>query len=97
MNGIERVTLKVLLHDGCWGRRPSEKLIAQTLHAFKNIIGSKFVEPAEDVLFEVALTVDADLDWGNHENVSDRIIERLLRRFEPEYESMVEVEVEDAR
>ena len=97
MEAIERVTLRVLFYDGCWGRSLSQKSIEQTLRVLKHIVDLEFLEPDEDVLFEVEVTVDVDLDWGNHENVADRITERLLRRFEPEFESMIEVEVEDAR
>ena len=32
-------------------------------------------------------------DWSDEENVRDKIIEQLLERFDPEYESMVEVDI----
>jgi hypothetical protein len=43
------------------------------------------------------MIVDVDTAWGDREVVRDEIVERVLSRFEPEYESMIEVEVEDAR
>jgi len=94
MGVIERATLRILLFDGRWERKPTRKSIERTLRVFKQIVELEFPTPEEDVLFEIEVVVDADLDWGDHENVSDRITERLLRRFEPEYESMIEVEVE---
>jgi hypothetical protein len=54
----------------------------------------EFLEPSEDVAFEIEAVVTTD--WSDQENVSDTIIEAVLYRFEPEYESMIEVEVEDA-
>lgn len=97
---MERVACRVLLYEGKWRRKLSQKLIERTLrHAASGrgvVVGISFVEPASDVAFEAEMVVEADTDWGDQENVCDDIVERLLRTFDPEFESMVEVEVEDA-
>jgi len=98
---MERVMCRVLLYEGCWNRKLSQKAIEKALRRAVSghcvIVALEFVRPDADVAFEVEITVDADTDWGDQENVCDEIIEWLLHRFEPEFESMIEVEVEDAR
>ncbi len=98
---MERILLRVLLYEGVWRRKPSKKTVENalrhTVSARGTVLDVVFVDPIPDVAFEIEMVVDADTDWGDQENVCDDIVERLLRSFDPEYESMVEVEVEDAR
>ncbi len=101
MDEIERLLLRVLLYEGKWRRKPSKKTVENalrhTVSARGAVLDLSFVDPIPDVAFEIELAVNTDLDWGDQENVCDDIVERLLRSFDPEYESMVEVEIEDAR
>jgi divalent metal cation (Fe/Co/Zn/Cd) transporter len=95
---MERVICRVLLYEGRWGHKLSYKAIESVLRHMgcrhRPLASLRFVQPDDDVAFEVEVVFHADLDWGDQENICDRIIERLLTRFEPEYESMIEVEVE---
>lgn len=95
-----RVMFRVLLYNGLWKRNPTEKAIESILNqslSGKSLVDElEFVQPSEDVAFEIEFIVDVDVVWGDPEHIRDEIIERLLHKFEPEFESMVEVEVEDA-
>ena len=51
------------------------------------------VEPDPDVVLQLELTACTGWTYGHEEAVRDRIAEALLRRFQPEYESMVEIEI----
>ncbi len=93
---MERIFCRVLLFEGKWRRRLSRKAVEDALrYAISNrgmILDLRFADPRADVAFEIEMMVS--VDDGDQELVSDEIIERLLRNFDPEYESMVEVEVE---
>ncbi len=98
MNCVNCVKCKVLLYDGQWKRKLGREVVVSALR--RSVFGDctltelTFLEPGDDVAFEIDIAVATD--WSDEENVCDRIIERLLQ-FEPEYESMIEVEVYDAR
>ncbi len=98
---MDSVFCRVLFFDGRWRRKLSEKSIAVTLKravsSHCRVVSLAFVKPDEDVAFEAQMVVDVNTTWGDREVVRDEIVERVLWRFEPEFESMIEVEVEDAR
>ena len=48
-----------------------------------------------DVQVECEVVVQLDVSWGHSEVVRDNIYAALLKKFRPEYESMIEVEVYD--
>ena len=89
------VSCAIILYEGQWGRTLSkeavEKAVRRAVYGDCSLKELRFVDPDMDVAFEIEVAVTTD--WSDEEHVRDRIIERLLARFEPEYESMVEVEV----
>ena len=95
---MSRVSCTITLYEGRWGRKPSRESLEKTIRRAADgdcwLEELEFVKPDEDVAFEMEASVTTD--WSDEENVRDKIIERLLARFKPEYESMVEVEVNDA-
>jgi hypothetical protein len=91
------VNCRIILYEGNWERPLSEDAIYFLMkRAFPDsgecsLASLDFVKPSEDVAFEAEAGIITD--WSDKENVSDRIIEKMLVRFEPEYETMIEVEV----
>lgn len=94
---MSHVNCRIILYEGNWQRRLSEDALTSLLRRTFPDDGEcsldslDFIEPSEDAAFEIEATVDTD--WSDQENVSDTIIEAVLDRFKPEYETMVEVEV----
>ena len=92
---MNRVNCRIALYGGRWKRELSKEVVEMTIrravHGDCSLVELEFVEPDEDVAFEVELVVITD--WSDEENVRDKIIERLLERLDPEYESMVEVDI----
>ena len=87
---------KLILAEGNWGRKLSQEAVERTLKryfAYGDCFVTKyeFLEPDEDNAFEIEVVVETD--WSGDDNVQDSLIECFIRRFEPEYESMVEVEL----
>ncbi len=89
------VQCNVTLTTGRWQTTP-------TLAAARNILGLYFgralqaveaVESEPDVVLQLEVTAYMGWGYGHAEAVRDRIAEALLGRFQPEYESMVEMEV----
>ena len=89
------VRCNIALSRGRWQAVP-------TLAAVHNILGFYFgsrlqeveaVEPDPDAVLQLEVTACTGWTYGHEEAVRDRIAEALLRRFQPEYESMVEVEI----
>ena len=89
------VRCNITLTSGRWQTRP-------TLAAVRNILGFYFgralqavdaVESEPGVALQLEVTAYLGWGYGHEEAVRDRIAEALLRRFRPEYESMVEMEV----
>ena len=89
------VRCNVTLATGRWRTRP-------TLAAVRNILGLYFgralqaveaVASEPDVVLQLEVTACMGWGFGHAEAVRDRIAEALLGRFQPEYESMVEMEV----
>ena len=90
------IICKLILADGNWGRKLHQESVERTLkryfaHGDCFVIEYEFLEPEEDNAFEVELAVETD--WSCGDNVQDSLIECFIRRFEPEFESMVEVEL----
>jgi len=92
---VNPVRCNIALATGRWRTRP-------TLAAVRNILGFYFgrallavdaVESEPDVVLQLEVTAYLGWGYGHEEAVRDRIAEALLRRFRPEYESMVEVEI----
>ena len=96
---MNRVVCRVVLYEGCWITQPSKEDVTLALSRTfpaqgDNALGRiEFAEPPEDVALEVEVAVFTR--WCHSEIIRDDIIESVLYRFEPEYESMIEVEVED--
>jgi len=94
---MRHVNCRIILYEGNWRRKVSSDSISVLLRRTFPEDGEcsldtlDFVEPNEDVAFEIEAVVTTD--WSDKENVSDTIIEEVLHRFEPEYETMIEVEV----
>jgi len=89
-------TCKLTLAEGNWGRNLSEEAVERTLKRYFSygdcfVIKYELLEPDEDNAFEVEVVVETD--WSGGDNVQDSLTECFIRRFEPEYESMVEVEL----
>lgn len=95
---MNRVSCTIILYEGQWRRKLAEDVLRAALNRVVfgdcSLVELEFVPPDEDVAFEIEVVVATR--WSDEEHVRDRIIEGLLRRFEPEYESMIEVEVRDA-
>jgi hypothetical protein len=92
---VSLIQCNVILSEGHWQTRPTPAAVNNILEFyFKTRLESvEFVEPEPDALLQ--LEVQACTGWGcgHEEAVRDRIASALLRRFRPEYESMVEVEI----
>jgi len=89
------VRCNVALSEGRWKTVP-------TLAAIRNILGFYFrenlesveaLEPQPDAMMQLEMDIHTDYGYGHEEAVRDRIVLALLRRFKPEYESQVEIEV----
>ena len=89
------VRCNIALATGRWRTRP-------TLAAVRNILGLFFgralqtveaVASEPDVVLQLEVTAYVGCGYGHAEAVRDRIAEALLGRFQPEYESMVEMEI----
>ncbi len=93
---MNRVNATIILYEGQWRKLSKTVLRAALRRSFGDcsLVELEFVEPGRDVAFKIEAVVVTD--WSDKEDVQDRIIRRLLERFEPEFESMIEVEVEDA-
>jgi len=94
---VNRVRCRIALYEGGWRAVPSKQAVKATLeHTCPARNGSclaavEFAEPSADVAVEAEVSVLTR--WCHAEIVRDAIIEALLRRLTPEYESMIEVEV----
>ena len=86
---------RLLLYEGKWKPRLSRRAIREILDYLSDdgwwrVVEYAFVKPDEDVAFAIELwTVSKSCDA---EHVRDGIIEEFLWNFEPEFESMIEVE-----
>lgn len=85
---------RLLLYEGEWEPRLSRRRIQTVLDGLSDgdwaVIDYAFVQPDEDVAFVVELW--ADSRWADAEHVRDAIIGEFLRHFEPEFETMIEIE-----
>jgi hypothetical protein len=94
----------VALSEGTWETQPSKHGLRELLRSIfpppadedlppslAMLTRLKFEEPGEDAILVAEATV-RPRHW-HCETVRDDIVEALLASFQPEYESMVEVEV----
>ena len=81
---------QVTLYEGNWNKKVSEKIVWQLLR--KRARSIQFYEPDEDVKLSFEIDVVMPM-YRDCECVRDRLY-RSLYRLGPEYESMVEVELE---
>ena len=97
------VVCSVRLYEGCWKGTLSQEAVTLALkrtfpeQSDNALVDVEFVEPEdiqEDVALEATVTVMAR--WCHAEIIRDGIAESLLQRFDPEFESMIEVEVEES-
>lgn len=59
------------------------------------LVEYEMVSPDEDMSVVLELTIVSE--WSDTEHVRDKLIETVLVYFDPEFESMIEVEVIDDR
>ena len=88
---------RLSLYEGQWSPPLSIQAIRELLDGYDGewlVVDYAFVLPEKDVAAAIELT--AVSKWSDVEHVRDAIIEKFLRRFEPEFESMIEIEVEYA-
>jgi len=93
---VKRALLHVALGAGQWSRAVTPALVRDQLaHALGNRLGSvEFYTPADNETLVEAEVVVFSRD-AHCELARDTVIEALLKRLKPEYDSMVEVEVLD--
>jgi len=94
---VNGTRFNITLSEGCWRRSPTAGAVRDRLAhgVFYGLdVAWDETEPF-DPSAEAALQLSVVCPVVNGEILRDCIIERLLRYFEPEYESMVEVEVLD--
>jgi hypothetical protein len=87
---------KLTLADGNWGRKLKKESVEATLRHYSfcgdcKVSHYEFLDPDEDNAFEIEVVVTTD--WSGDDNVQDSLTECFIRRFDPEFESMVEVEL----
>ncbi|MEN6367671.1 MAG: hypothetical protein ABFC88_12745 [Thermoguttaceae bacterium] len=91
------MNFRVVLYAGTWKRRPpTEAVLRQCLRWFFGTeLGKvRFVESDEDIAVEANFSAFLE-DETHGDIVCDELCVDLLRRMEPEFETMVEVEVLD--
>ncbi len=95
---MERSFLRVLLYEGKWGRKLTPKAIESSINravTYRGMITHlEYVDPIPDVAFEIEIVILLYEDWDDKEIARDVIVRELLIDLDPEYESMVEVEIE---
>jgi hypothetical protein len=95
---VNRFVCRVQLCDGNWGRQISEGTVADVVESCanvdRNLVRLDFLDvDGDDVL--LAFEVEVVTHWSHSEIVRDALIDALLQWFQPEYDSMIEVEVLD--
>ncbi len=91
------VCCNVALSEGKWQTKPTLAAVNNILNFYfgSNLEWVEVVEPDPDVMLQVEVAAHTGLGYGHEEAVRDRIVLALLRRFKPEYESQVEIEIVD--
>lgn len=101
---MNRVVCRITLADGAWENYPTEQTVEAALElTFPHyadtpvsrgpvLVGVECDEPDDDAL---VAEVEVLTRYCHAEVIRDDIIEAMLHRFRPEYESMIEVEVLD--
>ena len=95
---MNRFAYHVQLSQGNWGRPPTRRRVRESVSACGNrdngFCHLSFFEPAgEETRLECRVCFEAKR--SHSEIIRDKLIETLSLRFQPEYDSMVEVEVID--
>jgi len=95
---VNRFTYHIHLSQGTWGRPPTPSRVRESVSTCGNNDGGlchlTFFEPDdEETRLECRACFEAK--WSHSEIIRDKLIETLSLRFQPEYDSMVEVEVID--
>ena len=101
---MSRVVCRIVLSEGIWENQPSKRAVREALRSAwppRTHVGSVpppptlvrlgFDEPGDDEALVAEAVVDARCCHA--ETIRDDIVGALLASFQPEYESMVEVEV----
>ena len=85
------VACAIVLSKGRWNYPPSPERVRRKLESLfeDSLLAVTFRDPSEDNAIEVEVSVD---DWETCERVCDTIFRAFLK-WNPEYESMVEVEI----
>ena len=85
------VACEIVLSKGRWNYPPSPERVRRKLESLfeDSVRAVTFRDPSEDNAIEVEVSVD---DWETCERVCDTIFRAFLK-WNPEYESMIEVEI----
>ena len=92
------VRCRIVLAEGRYERAATPVTVRDTLRwvLFDSLWHLEFADPEEDVAVdgEAAVLLKSRFrDWGDEEALCDRIAMALAARLQPEYESMIEVEL----
>ena len=85
------VACEIVLSKGRWNYPPSPERVRRKLQQVldESLLAVTFRDPGEDNLIEVEVHSDG---WETCERISD-ILFRVFLEWNPEYESMIEVEI----
>jgi len=88
---VSFVACEIVLSKGRWNYPPSPERVRRKLESLfeDSLLAVTFRDPSEDNAIEVEVSVD---DWETCERVCDTIFRAFLK-WNPEYESMIEVEI----
>jgi len=96
---VNRFVCCVQLCDGTWGRQIAEGAVADVVESCANVdcdlVRLDFIDPDGDDDVLLAFEAEFVTYWSHSEIVRDALIDALLQSFQPEYESMIEVEIVD--
>jgi len=97
---VNCVRCRIVLAEGEYERAATEATVRDMLRwvLSDSLCGLEFADPEEDVAVdgEAAVLLKSRFrDWGDEEALCDRIAMALAARLQPEYESMIEVEMSE--
>jgi len=96
---VNRCTYCIRLSDGAWGKRPTPSNVRRAILAcsHRDYRLRSVCFPPPDANEETCLQcrVCFDVRWSRYEIVIDELVETLLCWLQPEFDSMVEVEISD--
>jgi hypothetical protein len=88
-----RCVYDILLSAGTWGHRVDEDTVRTFICDTLDSADFRFLEPDDsEVMLQIEVTTAPINEEEDFEARRDRIAYTFIKRFQPEYESMVEVE-----